>query len=98
MTSAETYTWSTPEHSIEFTPAGPDLITVSSSSYEAIENFLSTVELAGTEEGTELPELIESEQSLDWGNELTYFVEVSRATVSLFFDFEVRYYIGVPVA
>lgn len=97
MTSAEAYTWQTPEFSYSFTPVSKDTIRVTSDNTYALHAFLATVELAGTEEGTELPATIESEQDYNWGNELTYFVEVSRATVSLFFDFEVRYYMGVPV-
>lgn len=93
--SNTTHTWTTPEYSYDFTPADADMITVSSKSYEAVENFLSTIELAGTEDGTALPELVEWVDEDDEGD-FTYFVEVSRATVSLFLDFDVRYYMGVP--
>lgn len=90
--------WTTPEHEYIFTPISKDTIRVQSDCRESIEAFLSTVELSGPEEGTEIPDSIEQENIYTWGNELVYFIEVSRATVSLFFDFEVRYYMGVPVA
>lgn len=91
-----THTWTTPEYSYEFTPIDAGTVRVQSDNKQAIDDFLSTVELAGPEEGTDVPTTIEQEQSYNWGNEVVYFIEVSRATVSLFLDFDVRYYMGVP--
>ena len=90
----EAYVWQTPEYSYDFTPVGKDLIRVKSETKEAIDAFLSTIELSGPEEDTEIPDTIieEAQNSYD----IYFFVEVSRATVSLFLDFEVRYYMGVP--
>lgn len=94
MNNELTYTWQTPEYSYDFIPVENNLIRVKSETIEAIEAFLSTIELSGPEEDTELPSTIieEAQNSYD----VYYFVEVSRATVSLFLDFEVRYYMGVP--
>lgn len=92
MTNATT-SYQNRDHRYEFTAVEPletNLVTVVSDSYEAIEDFLSTLELAGPEEGTELPDLIEM---MPDGPQELYFVEVSRATVSLFLDFDVRYYL-----
>lgn len=88
------YVWQTPEYSYDFIPVENNLIRVKSETKEAIDAFLSTIELSGPEEDTELPSTIieETQNSYD----VYYFVEVSRATVSLFLDFEVRYYMGVP--
>lgn len=92
-----TYEWQTPEYSYTFTPVENGLVRVQSDDKQAIDDFLSTLELAGPEEGTELPTTIEQEQSYNWGNEAIYFIEVSRATISLFLDFDVRYYMGTHV-
>jgi hypothetical protein len=89
-----TYTWATPEYSYDFIPVEHGLVRVQSDDKQAIDDFLSTLELAGPEEGTELPETIYQEQSYNWGNEVVYFVEVTRPTISLFLDFDVRYYMG----
>jgi hypothetical protein len=95
------YTWSTPEYEYTFSPIDEHLIRVQSDNRQAIEDFLSTVELAGPEEGTEIPETIYEERTLAWASATfdvpVYFVEVSRATISLFLDFDVRYYMGVPI-
>lgn len=98
MTTAP-YTWTTPEYSYTFSPIDQNTVRVESENKQAIEDFLSTVELAGPEEGTEIPDTIYQEGLLRDGQatfEYLYFVEVSRATVSLFLDFDVRYYMGVP--
>lgn len=98
------YTWSTPEYDYIFTPIDEHTVRVESNNKQAIEDFLSTVELAGPEEGTEIPETIYQEGTLEATNddihgafEYVYFIEVSRATISLFLDFDVRYYMGVPI-
>lgn len=89
-----TYTWATPEYSYDFIPVEHGLVRVQSDDKQAIDDFLSTLELAGPEEGTELPTTIEQTHSFYWGNEVAYFVEVTRPTISLFLDFDVRYYMG----
>ena len=92
-----TYTWQTPEYGYDFSPTDNGLVRVQSEDKQAIEDFLSTVELAGPEEGTEIPETIIEEGTVREGftsYDYVYFVEVSRATVSLFLDFDVRYYMG----
>lgn len=94
------YTWSTPEYEYTFSPIDEHTVRVESDNRQAIEDFLSTVELAGPEEGTEIPTTIYEERTLPWEsatfNAPVYFIEVSRATISLFLDFDVRYYMGVP--
>lgn len=98
------YTWTTPEYSYTFSPIDTTTVRVESDNKQAIEDFLSTVELAGPEEGTEIPTTIYEERTLKANNndihgnfETAYFIEVSRATISLFLDFDVRYYMGVPI-
>lgn len=95
MTTAA-YTWQTPEYSFTFTPseASKDLVMVESYDKQAIEDFLSTLELAGPEQGTTIPSTIEESP---YQGVSIYFIEVSRATISLFLDFDVRYYMGVPI-
>lgn len=99
MTDA-TYTWATPEYEYDFIPQEYGLVRVQSGEKQAIEDFLSTLELAGPEEGTELPTTIEQDRINRWGtghwadDQIIYFVEVSRPTISLFLDFDVRYYMG----
>lgn len=94
MTNDLTYTWQTPEFSFDFIPVEANLIRVKSETKEAIDAFLSTIELSGPEEDTEIPEMWIEEDTNTYDH--YYFVEVSRATVSLFLDFDVRYYMGVP--
>jgi hypothetical protein len=92
-----TYEWATPEYSYTFTPVDHGLVRVQSDDKQAIEDFLSTLELAGPEEGTEIPETIYQEGLLKPGQdafEYFYFIEVTRPTISLFLDFDVRYYMG----
>jgi hypothetical protein len=103
MTTAS-YTWTTPEYSYTFSPIDATTVRVESESKQAIEDFLSTVELSGPEEGTEIPTTIYEDSTLTGvlkdgtGDfEHSYFIEVSRATISLFLDFDVRYYMGVSI-
>lgn len=92
----DTYTLQTPDHGYTFTPVPESQnVIVKADTPEAIEDFISTIELAGTEEGQFLPELFVEEGENEFDRE--YFTEVSRATLSLFLDFEVRYYMGVPL-
>lgn len=94
--SNDTYTLQTPDHRYEFTPVPESQnVIVRSETPEAIEDFISTVELAGPEEGQHLPELFIEEDTDSYDH--AYFTEVSRATLSLFLDFEVRYYMGAPL-
>jgi len=97
MNTNAAYTWQTPENSYDFHPV-PDtnLVLIKSETREAIEDFINTVELAGPEEGNPLPELWIEEDETSYDH--VYFTEVTRATLSLFLDFEVRYYMGVPSA
>lgn len=92
----DTYTLQTPDHGYTFTPvAGTNNVIVRAVTPEAIEDFISTIELVGTEEGQHPPELF-VEDSSEHHDEYIYFTEVSRPTLSLFLDFEVRYYMGAP--
>lgn len=92
MTNA-TYTLQTPDYSYTFDPV-PETsnVLIKSESKMAIEDFISTVELAGPEDGQSLPEFLIEED--DSSEELVFYTEVTRATLSLFLDFEVRYYMG----
>lgn len=93
MNNDTTYTLQTPDYGYDFIPV-PDSnrVIVKSDEKEAIEDFISTIELAGPEEGQSLPELIIEEDTNSYDH--YYFTEVTRATLSLFLDFEVRYYMG----
>jgi hypothetical protein len=92
----DTYTLQTPDHGYTFTPvANTNNVIVRAVTPEAIEDFISTIELAGTEEGQHSPVLfVEEDSEIE---DFVYFTEVSRPTLSLFLDFEVRYYMGAPV-
>jgi len=91
----DTYILQTPDHGYDFTPVpNTQNVIVKSDTPEAIEDFISTIELAGPEEGQSLPELFVEEGENAY--ETFYFTEVSRPTLSLFLDFEVRYYMGAP--
>lgn len=90
-----TYKFSTPDHNFSFVPnpVVPNLIEVRSTSREAIEEFIETLELAGVAEGDSFGHLIIEEDMTE--QEPFFFTEVSPATLSLYTTFEFLNYMGV---
>lgn len=89
------YTWQTPDHSFDFVPdpLSPDNIHVRSEFKDSLEEFLSTLELAGRANDEDFTELHIEEGTNDY--DAFFYVDVTRADLSLYLDFEVRYFMGV---
>jgi len=92
------YNFGTPEHNyvIEPDPTVHNLVTVQSPDREAIEEVLDTIALAGVAEGENFDHLTIEEDMT--AQEPYFYVEISTATLALWWSFEALNFIGaVPV-
>jgi hypothetical protein len=92
--SKNTYTFQTPDHAYDLIPDPLDanLVRVKSEFKESIEDFLNTVELSGrgNDEDFQTIEIKEGCNEYD-----TYwYTEVSKEDLALYFQFEVRFFMG----
>lgn len=93
------YTFQTPDHRYEIVPDPLDPITVrvQSEYREAIEEFLNTIELAGRADDEDFTDLIINEAIINEGQnsfDRYWYTEVSKADLALYFEFEVRFFMG----
>lgn len=97
--TAYNYTFTTPDYAYDILPdpLDPNTVRIQSEFKESIEAFLNTVELAGRadDEDFQSIQIKEGKNSYD-----TYwYTEISKADLALFFEFEVRFFMGaVPEA
>ena len=93
------YTFQTPDHRYEIVPdpLDPTTVRIQSEFKEAIEEFLNTVELAGRADDEDFAALIINEGTLTEGQnsfDHYWYTEVSKADLALYFEFEVRFFMG----
>lgn len=90
-----TYHYGTPEHDYVIEPdlTVPNLVTVQSTDREAIEEALDTIALAGVAEGENFDHLTIEEDMT--AQEPFFYVELSTATLALWWSFEALNFIGV---
>lgn len=89
------YTYGTPEHSYVIEPdlTVPNLVTVQSRDREAIEEALDTIALAGVAEGENFDHITIEEDQTD--QDPYFYIEISTATLALWWSFESLNFIGV---
>lgn len=99
--SNNTYTFQTPEHAYDFVPVSADLVHVRAESREALEEFLNTLELAGMAEQDNATHIEKMQRFMDlWIEESDtdydhiYYIEITRADLALYLQFEVLNYMG----
>lgn len=92
------YTFSTPEHAYTINPSPdvPDLVRIEATFYEALEEVLNSLELAGVDEASSFASLM-IEEDMDQSGTF-YFIEISKASVCIWLNFEVLNYMGVSLA
>lgn len=94
-TMNNTYKFSTPDHHYTIAPdlTVPKLVSVTATR-EALEEMLESIYLAGVAEGEDFSHLTIEE---NWGepDEADCYVELTTATLALWWDFEAMNYIGV---
>ncbi len=88
------YTFGTPDHSYDIIPdpLDPSTVRIQSEYRESIEDLLNTIELSGRadDEDFQAIQIKEGQNSYD-----TYwYTEVSKAVLALYFEFEVRFFMG----
>ena len=95
------YTFSTPDHAYSINPHEeiPDMVVVESATREALEEMIGSIELAGAADGefygdedddfTHIP-IWTAQDDLDE----YYFIEITKATLCLYLNFEVLNYLG----
>jgi hypothetical protein len=96
------YTFQTPERGYDFVPVAKDLVRVQSEDKESLEELLNTLELAGIAERGDketreqvmehFQELEIEEGSNDY--DTFYFVEMPKADLALYLQFEILNYMG----
>jgi hypothetical protein len=99
--NAYSYTLQTPYHSYDFIPdpLDPETIRVQSEFKEAIEDFLNTVELSGRADDEDFAALKDSIKEGSNSYDTYWYTEVTKADLALYFEFEVRFFMGaVPEA
>lgn len=99
LMSIYNYTFQTPDHRYEIVPdpLDPTTVRIQSEFKEAIEEFLNTIELAGRADDEDFSNLIINEGTLTEGNnsfDTYWYTEVSKADLALYFEFEVRFFMG----
>jgi hypothetical protein len=91
------YKFSTPEHDYVIVPDPtlPNWLTVESVDREALEELLSTLELAGVAEGETFPNLQIGEDM--YRSDPVYYIDMSTSTFSLYLTFEMLNYFGTAL-
>jgi hypothetical protein len=101
-----TYTLQTPDHGYDFIPDPLDVnvVRVKSEFKDSIEEFINTLELAGFSEaqdhsskGSNLERMNDLEKSIEEADndyDHYYFIDIQKADLALFLQFEVLNYMG----
>lgn len=92
--SHNNYTFQTPDHAYDIIPdpLDPSTVRIQSEYKESIEDLLNTIELSGRadDEDFQAIQIKEGQNSYD-----TYwYTEISKADLALYFEFEVRFFMG----
>lgn len=96
------YTFQTPEHGYDFVPVSGDLVRIQTEDKEPLEEFLNTLELAGMAERQDVSNLTKQDYLLadieieEGSNEhdTFFFIEITKADLALYLQFEVLNYLG----
>jgi len=91
-----TYTFQTPDHSYDFVPdpLDPESVIVKSEYKDSIEEFIGTLELAGVADGRDFSDITIREGDNGW--DVYPYIQIHKADLALFLQFEVLNYMGVP--
>ena len=92
--TAYNYTFTTPDHAYDIIPdpLDPNTVRIQSEYKESIEDLLNTIELSGRadDEDFQAIQIKEGQNSYD----AYWYTEISKADLAIFFEFEVRFFMG----
>jgi hypothetical protein len=91
------YEFSTPEANYEFAvnPNNTDNVFVYAQHKEDLETVLNSLELAGVQEGRYFEDLLIEDTENPPTAQRIHFIEITRADLALYLQFEVLNYLGV---
>jgi len=92
--TAYNYTFQTPHHSYDLVPdpLDPNTVRVQSEFKDSIEDFLNTLELSGRADDEDFAALTIQEGQNTY--DTYWYTEVSKDDLALYFQFEVRFFMG----
>jgi hypothetical protein len=99
--TAYNYTFQTPHHSYDLIPdpLDPNMVRVKSEFKDSIEDFLNTIELSGRANDEDFAALKLNIKEGQNSYDTYWYTEVSKEDLALYFEFEVRFFMGaVPEA